>query len=102
MLTPTLLLPVLFAALFLAVLMVFGQEEDRGYSLAQKMIRSWFRLSRWTYAQAKGWDEFLVHYRRACSARRLAVHVAMKEPLPDLSTRTAEELAEMEAKEYPC
>ncbi|HYO80275.1 MAG TPA: hypothetical protein VES20_02655 [Bryobacteraceae bacterium] len=96
------LISILLTASFLAVLMVFGHKDDQGYSLAQRLIRSWFRLSRWTYAQAKGWDEFLVHYRRACSARRRAFHLAMNEPLPDLSTPTAaEEVAQIEADFLP-
>ena len=75
-----------FVCLLTIVLAVLGQHEDRGYSTSQKLVRSWFRLSRWTYAQAKGWDVFLVHYRRAVSARRIEIQSAMQEPLPELGT----------------
>ena len=83
-----------FFFLVQTVLMVFGHKEDKGYSAGQRIIRTWFRLSRWTYAQAKGWDAFLVHFRRAVSARRTELHFALREPLPDMSSpATTQEMA---------
>src|SRR5262245_12642225 len=90
-----------FFLLVQTLLIVFGHKEDKGYSAGQRVIRTWFRLSRWTWAQAKGWDAFLLHFRRAVSARRTELQSAMREPLPDLSSPAASrEIAGFTARGY--
>jgi hypothetical protein len=51
---------VLLVGVFLLV--VFGQREDAGFSLAQKVIRSFYRLSRWSWSVGRALDAYLVAY----------------------------------------
>ena len=82
---PSLILA-LAAIAILSLLSVVGHREDKGLSFAQRIIRSWFRLSRWSYAKAQGYNAFLVHYRRGRQAQQQAYAQAMLMPLPELAT----------------
>jgi hypothetical protein len=70
-----------FGFLFTGVLLitfalsVFCKVEDKGFSVFQKIIRCWMRLSRFFYAVGMGLDAYLKAYRE---------NIVM--PLPELLT----------------
>lgn len=46
-----------------AVLLTFGQKQDSGLTLFQKLIRSVYRVTRWIYAIGLGLNAFYTAYR---------------------------------------
>src|SRR3954447_11508353 len=81
------------------ILIMFGQQEDKGYTTAQRLIRMLFRISRWIKAHAAGWDVYLVHARKARSERRRVVAQVLREPLPELSTPPRSKIKKIKAND---
>lgn len=71
--------------LILALLFIIGQREDfqRGLNFNQKLIRAWYRVSRWAYAKAAAREAYLMHHHRGRAAERAVFLKQMQQPIPE-------------------